>query len=35
MSEKPHTVAIGAFIVGAGLIAISLAIFLLGSTTAP
>lgn len=32
MSEKPHTVAIGAFIVGAGLIAISLVIFLLGST---
>jgi paraquat-inducible protein B len=32
MSEKPHTVAIGAFIVGAGLIAISLAIFLLGSS---
>jgi len=32
MSEKPHTVAIGAFIVGAGLIAISLAVFLLGSS---
>jgi paraquat-inducible protein B len=31
MSEKPHTVAIGAFIVGALLIAISLVIFLLGS----
>jgi paraquat-inducible protein B len=31
MSEKPHTVAIGAFIVGAGLIALSLVIFLLGS----
>jgi paraquat-inducible protein B len=32
MSEKPHTVAIGAFIVGAGLIALSLVIFLLGSS---
>jgi len=31
MSEKPHAVAIGAFIVGALLIALSLVIFLLGS----
>lgn len=31
MSEKPHTVAIGAFIVGALLISIVIAIFVLGS----
>jgi paraquat-inducible protein B len=31
MSEKPHTVAIGAFVVGALLIAISTVIFVLGS----
>ena len=31
MSEKPHTVAIGAFIVGALLIAIVAVIFVLGS----
>ena len=31
MSEKPHTVAIGAFIVGALLISIVIVIFVLGS----
>ena len=31
MSEKPHTVAIGAFVLGALLIALSIALFLLGS----
>ncbi len=31
MSEKPHTVAIGAFVMGALLIALSIALFLLGS----
>jgi paraquat-inducible protein B len=31
MSEKPHTVAIGAFVLGAGLIALTTILFLLGS----
>lgn len=31
MSEKPHTVAIGAFVLGSLLIALSIALFLLGS----
>lgn len=31
MSDKPHTVAIGAFVIGASLIALATALFLLGS----
>ena len=31
MSDKPHTVAIGAFVIGASLIAIATLLFLLGS----
>jgi len=31
MSDKPHTVAIGAFVIGAALIALTTALFLLGS----
>jgi paraquat-inducible protein B len=31
MSEKPHTIAIGAFVIGACLIAITIVLFLLGS----
>ncbi|MGB1141162.1 MAG: MlaD family protein, partial [Halioglobus sp.] len=32
MSDKPQTVAIGAFVVGAALIALTTALFLLGSS---
>ena len=31
MSEKPHTVAIGAFVIGALLIAVTTVIFMLGT----
>ena len=31
MSEKPQTIAIGAFVIGACLIAITIVLFLLGS----